>query len=324
MEILTLPPSGGPSSASPDPAVRRELAVAAWLAEKAELSHSAETRRSYDATLTRFRQALSRAGLDLDADHHQVALVAQAFPADGRVKAATHNRRLAILSSFYTHAITRGLLEPPNPISTIRRRRVQPYRAARALDITFVRRSLAAIDRATLAGARDYALLSVALVTGRRVSELAGLRRGDLEPTDSGRVRLIWRRTKGDETHADLLPPQISAALLDYLGRVYSVGADPPPPDAAVWVSTSNHRRGAPITSQAIADICARHLNTSKVHRLRHTFARTMEQNGATTSEIQRRLGHKSIATTSLYLQALSSDENPYAEAIEHALGVEG
>ena len=40
-------------------------------------------------------------------------------------------------------------------------------------------------------------------------------------------------------------------------------------------------------------------------------------------SEIQKRLGHKSIATTSLYLQALTSEENPYAEAIERALGVE-
>jgi integrase len=75
-----------------------------------------------------------------------------------------------------------------------------------------------------------------------------------------------------------------------------------------------------PITSQAIADICLRHLKTSKVHRLRHTFAWTMEQHGAKTSEIQRRLGHKSIATTSLYLQALTSEENPFAEAIEQAI----
>jgi integrase len=325
MDIRSITPLGGPSSTPPDPAVRRELAIASWLAEKAELSQSAETKRAYHATLIRFRQSLALAGLDLDAEHHQVALVAQAFAAAGRVKAATYNRRLAILSSFYTHAITRGLFEPPNPIDTIRRRRVQPYRAARALDAGFVRRCLGAIDRAALAGARDYVLLSVALVTGRRVGELAGLRYGDLEPTESGRVRLIWRRTKGDETHADLLPPRISAALLDYLGRVYERWEDDPPPaDAAVWVSTSNHGRGAPITSQAIADICARHLKTSRVHRLRHTFARTMEQHGATTGEIQRRLGHKSIATTSLYLQTLTSEENPYAEAIEQALVVEG
>jgi site-specific recombinase XerD len=32
-----------------------------------------------------------------------------------------------------------------------------------------------------------------------------------------------------------------------------------------------------------------------------------MEQHGATISEIQRKLGHKSIATTSLYLIAVTS-----------------
>jgi integrase len=312
------------SDRSPDPHTRRELAIAAWLAEKAELSQSLETRRAYAAMLERFRQTLALAELDLDASYQQVALVAQAFAAAGRVRAATHNRRLAILSSFYTHAIERGLLDPPNPIDTLRRRRVQPYRAARALDTDVVRRGLNAIDRATLAGARDYALLSVAIVTGRRVSELAGLRMGDVETTDHGRLRLTWRRTKGDETHVDLLPPRISAALRDYLDLVYDVWEqEPPPADAAVWASVSHHHGGGPISSQAIADICQRHLKTSKVHRLRHTFAYTMEQHGAKISEIQRKLGHKSIATTSLYLQALRSEENPYAEAIEQAIGVE-
>ncbi len=110
-------------------------------------------------------------------------MVAQAFAANGRVKAATHNRRMAIISGFYTHVIEHALLPAPNPIDTIRRRRAQPYRAVCALDADVVRQSLAAIDRSTLAGARDYALISVALVAGRRVSELAGLRTGDIERT---------------------------------------------------------------------------------------------------------------------------------------------
>lgn len=137
-----------PPSTLPDRATMRELAVAAWLAEKAELSQSSETRRAYDDTMIRFRQSLQLAGLDLDAETTQVKLVAQAFASAGRVKAATHNRRLAIISSFYTYAIEGGLLEPPNPIDTVKRRKVQPYRAARALDADVVRRELAAIDRA--------------------------------------------------------------------------------------------------------------------------------------------------------------------------------
>jgi hypothetical protein len=45
-----------------------------------------------------------------------------------------------------------------------------------------------------------------------------------------------------------------------------------------------------------------------------------MEGASAKVSEIQRGLGHISAATTSLYLQALRVDENPYAETIEQML----
>ena len=307
--------------AQPDYTVRRELALAAWLAEKSGLSQSAETQRAYSAIMMRFRAALHRVSIDLESPAAQIKPVAEAFASAGRVKAATHNRRLAIISSFYTYAIEGGLLEPPNPIDKVKRRKVQPYRAARALDASFVRRCLAQIDRATLAGMRDYALLSVTLVTGRRVSELAGLRVGDLETTGSGRIRLTWQRTKGDETHADLLPPKISAALLEYLAQLYPEWDDAPPAEgASVWARTGNHGRGGPISSQAIADICQRHLKTSRVHRLRHTFAKNMEKHKAPLSVIQQRLGHKNIATTSIYLQALTEEENPYAEAIEQTI----
>lgn len=302
------------------PATRRELAIAAWLSEKSSLSHSAETQRAYSAMIAKFRLALQQANLDLDSPYHQVSLVAQAFAGAGKPKAATYNRRLAVLSSFYDHAIKHGLIAPQNPIELVARRRTQAYRGAKALDMTHIQQALAAIDRRYLQGQRDYALLSVALITGRRVSELAKLRLADIEQAEHKAFRLTWR-TKGDELHHDILPARISQALDLYLGQLYDNWPEQDP-QAAVWASTSKHNRGQPISSQAIADICQKRLGISKVHRLRHTFAHNMEQHGAKLSEIQRKLGHKNIATTSLYLQVLASDENPYAEAIEQSIGI--
>ena len=69
--------------------------------------------------------------------------------------------------------------------------RVKCYARSQALDVGDVRRRLAQIDRTTLAGQRDYALLSVALITGRRRAELAGLRTGHVQPRIDGCVRLI-------------------------------------------------------------------------------------------------------------------------------------
>jgi integrase len=61
-----------------------------------------------------------------------------------------------------------------------------------------------------------------------------------------------------------------------------------------------------------------------KLHQLRHTFARRMIEQGATITDVQRRLGHESPATTAISIEALESDENPFAEELVRELGVEG
>ena len=86
-----------------------------------------------------------------------------------------------------------------NLIDTINRRRVKRYARSQALDVGDVKKRMAQIDRSTLAGLRDYALLSVALITGRRRAELAGLRVGHVQPRSDGRVRLTWVKVKASE-----------------------------------------------------------------------------------------------------------------------------
>jgi integrase len=79
---------------------------------------------------------------------------------------------------------------------------------------------------------------------------------------------------------------------------------------------------GQVLGTQAIADICQKHLGTSKVHAMRHTFAHTMEAAGASVSEIQARLGHESLATTGRYLAQLKQDENKHGDVITAMLGI--
>ena len=304
-------------------AVPLDLVLAAWLDAKAGRSGSAATASAYAATLDRFRAQLAQVGLDLTDDYRAVALVAQAFAAAGDIAPSTHNRRLAILSSFYQFGIRRGLLAPPNPIDTVERRRVQPYAHAQALDYSAIRRTLAAIDRSTLAGARDVVLLSVALVTGRRLSELASLRCGDVQLDAADQVTLHWCRCKGGRVLADQLPPTVAQALLAYLRQLYGPDLAQLAPDAAVWVSVSPRNRGQPIGIQTIADICKKWLGISRVHALRHTFAHAMEDAGALLTEIQRRLGHASPATTGLYMGELRRAENAHAAVIARLLGLE-
>ena len=293
---------------------------------------SPRTVETYTKTMTRFRAFLGVLGYDLDGDRRIVALSAERWSRakhlpDGRlleeqtVGAATFNQRLAAISSFFTYAIKHELLPGPNPLDRIDRDDRQDYADVAPHELPAMKRHLADIDRTTLEGARDYALLSVALLTGRRRAELVGIRWSSLHFLDD-RIKLTWK-VKGSHTEHDLLPRSASGALLRFLHRFYGQDLAAVAPDAAVWPSLSDRNYGAPISGQTLADICKRRLDFSAVHQIRHTFAKELEERGVKPSEIQRRLGHQSLRTTTIYLGRLSSAENPVSEAMADDLGIE-
>lgn len=325
-------PLDQPSSLVASPSRRAlDLAIAGWLDAKEGKSQSQRTRDAYAATLASYRAALGRVGLDLDAPPDQaraLALVAQRWAGETThkraVAPATFNQRLAIVSSFYQYAARMGLIPDGNPIASyVDRRPVDEYGSAAPLDPRQIAQCLAAIDRTTLIGKRDYALLSIALSTGRRLSELAALRWRDVQ-IEGERFTLLWARTKGGKTMRDTLAKATSGALLAWLHAHYGAQLGTLPPDAPLWVVLAPRGRGGALSGQSIADVCERHIGTSKVHALRHTFAHSMAQQGATVGDVQRRLGHSNIATTDRYLKQLASAENPYADGLASLFGIEG
>ncbi len=299
---------------------RLELAIIAWLDAKGKRSGSAKTATAYRAALQSFRSYLFAQRLDLDGPAQAVALLAQQWAGLGTPAPATYNQRLAIISSFYSYALKHDLLHA-NPIGRVDRRPVQSYGGAQALDYAELRRRLALIDRTTPRGLRDYALLAVALQTGRRLSELAALRWSALQ-LRGDKLTIRWQRTKGGKQMQDSLPRPTARALLEYLAVVYKGRLNALPPDAPVWISLSRRNQGEALTIQTIADICERHLGTPKVHTLRHTFARAMEDSGAKVSDIQARLGHTSLATTGRYLAALKQAENTHGDTLAELFGI--
>lgn len=298
-----------------------DLAIAAWLDAKGGRSGSTHTRKIYQTTLSDFRAQLHTGQLDLDSDPRAIALAAQGWAGQGTPAPATFNRRLAVLSSFYAFCRKRGMLDTDNPIGLVERRAVQSYAGIEALSPADVKKRLGALDRSELEGMRDYAALAVALATGRRLAEVAGLRWSHLH-FDGERIRLHFPRAKGGKVMSDVLPVGVSRALTSYLHTLYGKGIGSLAPDAPIWVALSRNRPGRPALSvRSLETICHARLGIH-FHGLRHTFARTMEDAGAKVSDIQGRLGHSSLATTGRYLAALRSSENPHAEAVADLLGL--
>ncbi len=300
-----------------------ELAVVAWLDAKRKRTDSQRTEDAYRDTLASFRSRLHAAGLELDGDPRAIALLAQIWAGEGEglIRAATYNQRLAIVSSFYSFAHKASLLDSANPLDRVERARVQAYAHATALTPSDVQAKLKSIDRSTLDGLRDYALLVIGMSTGRRANELAALRWKHV--TTTPRVILVWARTKGGKTMRDELEPRVGRTLLNYIYSVYGSVIGQLAPDTPIWVSFSPRNRGKAISAQTIGHICERHLGTSKVHTLRHTFAHSMLKAKADVRDIQQRLGHANLATTSIYLDSLQSAENPHAGAMADLFGLE-
>jgi integrase/recombinase XerC len=305
-----------------------DLLIAAWLDSKFSRSGSQRTRQEYAHCLDKFRTGLHRAGLELDSPNtSRVATLAQAFAsysARGRpVAAATRNQRLAILSSFYVFCRRRAGWRD-NPIDAVERSSVQEYAGSAALPAEVIAARLAEIDRTSLAGKRDYALLAVLLSTGRRLSEVAGLEIRDIEPAGAGRIVLVFRRCKGGKVQRDALPAPVADALLAWIRACYD-GVQPGRQDdeRPVWtVLARGQHYGKRLGIQAIADVCKKRLGTSKVHATRHSFSHAMTAAGASVAEIQARLGHASLATTGRYLASLKQAENPYSDKVVEMFGL--
>ena len=246
-EITILPTSGplvGQTMPGPQTNHRQiDLAARAWLHTKSGKSGSLKTLRAYQDTLAAFRAALEAVGLDLDTpDPQRLALVAQVFAGGPEVAPATHNQRVAVLSSFYKFVLLRRLLPgvDANPMELVERRKAQSYARATSLDPADVRNHLGRLDRQTLAGARDYAILLVTLTTGRRVAEIAGLRLKDIKRVGGGKwIELHFRRCKGGKEMRDRLADPVAEALIGYLKLVYPSGSTDP--DAPIWISLDQH-----------------------------------------------------------------------------------
>lgn len=92
-----------------------------------------------------------------------------------------------------------------------------------------------------------------------------------------------------------------------------------------IWVSLArNGTAGHPLTARAIAQLCEKRLEVSKVHTLRHTCARALEDAGAKVSEIQAQLGHADLGTTGCYLARLRQGENRHLGRLSALYGLGG
>jgi site-specific recombinase XerD len=228
----------------------------------------------------------------------------------------SRNLRLTAIHSFFRYAA----FEAPAHAAQIQRVLAIPNKRytrtlPRFLTRPEVEALLAAPDQRTWFGRRDHAFLLVAVQTGLRLSEMTGLAREDVTLDTGAHVRVIGKGRK--ERCTPLAKPTV-AVLKAWLGE---------PPRGGGRVLFPN-ARGTRLSPDGVHYLLVRHCRTAAsvcpslkdkrvtLHVLRHTMALDLLQAGVDRSVIALWLGHESVETTQIYLEAtLSMKEEALAKA---------
>lgn len=216
----------------------------------------------------------------------------------------SRNVRLAAIRSFFRYAA----LQEPLHSGLIQRVLAMPNKRFERRPIDFLVRPeidalLAAPDRSTWAGRRDHALLLLAVETGLRCSELAGLRVESLILDRGAHVRCLG---KGRKERCTPLRKTTVAVLRGWLRELAGNLSDPLFPNA----------RAGQLSPDGIEYIVAKHVAIARAHCsslkrkrvtphvLRHTAAMELLKAGVDRAVIALCLGHESVETTQMYLSA--------------------
>ncbi len=140
------------------------------------------------------------------------------------------------------------------------------------------------IDKSTLMGLRDHALILFLYASGCRISEALSVQRSDIL---EGWLKI--RFAKGEKERVVPLAPVATEALDAYLQKQDMASS-------YLWLNY----RGEVLSRISAYKIVKKYLGVSP-HVLRHSFASSLIIGGADLRVVQELLGHSSLETTQIY-----------------------
>ncbi len=220
--------------------------------------------------------------------------------AHSGLSAPARARKVAAIRSFYKYLTNKAKLISENPMQDLDSPHLKKS-LPRYLDLE---ESVSLLDHVDGANqARDYCILTLFLNCGLRISELVGLNVADVR---GNQLRVLG---KGNKERMLFLNEACQSALEDWLTeRSMLTLVD----QNALFVTLQNRRR---ISRAAVHKLVKKHLAAAgldstqySAHKLRHTAATLMLQNGVDVRTLQEVLGHDHLNTTQIYTHVDNDD----------------
>lgn len=185
-----------------------------------------------------------------------------------------------------------------------------------------VKEILGTVEKDTLQGLRDYAILSLMVTGGLRTIEVSRADIGDIRNAGENTVLYIQGKGKTEKTDYIKLSPQVEKAI-----RIYLTARGETVESAPLFSSLSNNSKGGRLSTRAISGIVKDILvkagyDSSRLtaHSLRHTAVTLSLLAGKDITEVQQFARHANITTTMIYNHALDKAKNSCSEAISKAI----
>ncbi len=271
------------------------LAVERGLAENS-LAAYARDLEDYEAFLaSRGGTGVCTAQMLLSADGRTVGLFVAHLSGKGLAASSTA-RKLAAVRGLYKYFARQGTIkaDPTVAVESVRQKRTLP----KCLSLEETKALLGSFGGRSPRDLRDLAMLEVLYGCGLRVSELVGLKVGDVN-TEHGYVRCVG---KGSKERIVPLGSYAAKAVDEYMAKGRSELCNLRP---SHWLFVTPD--GSPMSRQAFWKNLKKRCMAAGIgsdvspHTLRHSFATHMLENGADLRAVQEMLGHADIGTTQIY-----------------------
>ncbi len=206
-------------------------------------------------------------------------------------KPATLSRVISSIRVFFDWLAEGGVISgnPARRLHNPKRGKMLPVYLTQAE----ARKILAIPDRATDEGVRDYAMLTLLLMTGIRLSEIVGLDISDIE-FEGGVIRVLG---KGRKERLVPINGGASGAVRSWL-EIRPASEAP-----SLFLS----KKGDRVSRRTIQHVVRKTVKAAGLdprvspHKLRHTFATSLYAEEVDLRDIQELLGHSDISSTSIY-----------------------
>ena len=225
---------------------------------------------------------------------------------DRELNAASRARMITSLKGFYKYLTVKTKQLTTDPVQNLDTPKLQKS-LPHYLTLEESRRLLSAVDGRNRE--RDYCILCLFLNCGLRISEMAGLDLADIR-SDS-----LLIHGKGNKERVVYLNDACVSALNAWLAVRKDIAAVD---KKAVFLSNRRKRVSVDAIQVMVHNTLLKAgLDASAIspHKLRHTAATLMLQNGVDVRTLQELLGHESLNTTQIYTHIANAELKKAAAA---------